>query len=222
MSGGTVVGLGILTHMKTPSQSKSCTKCKVTKLVECFSTHKQMSDGLQLWCKDCTNHHHAEYYAANHEQILKKQREYRVASQEQIRKSKQKYYAANQEQIRKKHREYYAANSEKRLSKDKQEYHANPDVKKRIRAANIKRKYGLSLSDYECLATKQGGTCAICKLLNSSQRTLCVDHCHATGQSRGLLCNDCNFMIGRIEKDRRYAYGLQSQPVWDYMYTWAI
>ena len=33
---------------------------------------------------------------------------------------------------------------------------------------------------------KTGGVC-----------DLCVDHCHATGAIRGLLCNDCNTVLSK-------------------------
>lgn len=54
------------------------------------------------------------------------------------------------------------------------------------------RKYDLSPMDYEAMYTSQNGACRICNDL----ATLVVDHCHATGNVRGLLCNRCNLMMG--------------------------
>ncbi len=42
----------------------------------------------------------------------------------------------------------------------------------------------------------QNGVCAICSRLNLSGRRLAVDHDHATGKVRGLLCSRCNSAIG--------------------------
>jgi len=46
--------------------------------------------------------------------------------------------------------------------------------------------------EYAALAEAQHHVCAIC--LNT--RKLVVDHCHATGVVRGLLCKPCNSAIG--------------------------
>lgn len=47
------------------------------------------------------------------------------------------------------------------------------------------------------LLEKQHGVCSICK--KSSVGKLQIDHCHATGKVRGLLCPVCNSKLGFIE-----------------------
>jgi hypothetical protein len=53
---------------------------------------------------------------------------------------------------------------------------------------------------------EQGGLCAICGEQErrvhpgtGETQMLCVDHSHATNQIRGLLCADCNFMLGNAK-----------------------
>lgn len=68
------------------------------------------------------------------------------------------------------------------------------------------RGFGLTPADYEALLVAQGGVCAICqrpervsvgKGRNPRQlRRLAVDHDHATGRVRGLLCQTCNMLVG--------------------------
>jgi hypothetical protein len=60
------------------------------------------------------------------------------------------------------------------------------------------RRYGLTLEDYRALLARQGKACAICK---KSVPRLCIDHCHATGKVRGLLCNKCNTGLGCYADD---------------------
>lgn len=71
-------------------------------------------------------------------------------------------------------------------------------------------RYDLSAEGYDLLLQKQGGVCAICgqperlKSTNGSgeiAKDLSVDHCHDTGQIRGLLCRSCNFALGHMEDD---------------------
>lgn len=70
---------------------------------------------------------------------------------------------------------------------------ANPS---RARDHQLKKIYGLERGGYEALFAKQGGKCAICAGRPSAGKSLHVDHDHATGDIRGLLCSSCNTGIG--------------------------
>lgn len=57
---------------------------------------------------------------------------------------------------------------------------------------------GEGLRLWRHLYKKQNGKCAICLRENGSSKVkLGFDHDHKTGIIRGLLCNPCNFLIGR-------------------------
>ncbi len=62
----------------------------------------------------------------------------------------------------------------------------------------LKNLYNLSLEDYSRLFIQQEGKCKICsKEFNTANpRDICIDHDHETDKVRGLLCRDCNFMLG--------------------------
>ena len=54
----------------------------------------------------------------------------------------------------------------------------------------------------KCHERQPGGLCLICKKPPLGKHTrLGVDHCHATGRVRGLLCNRCNRAMGMFEDD---------------------
>lgn len=59
----------------------------------------------------------------------------------------------------------------------------------------LRATYGLTLTQYEQMFYDQDGRCAICQQF--SLKTLCVDHDHATGAVRGLLCVNCNAALGK-------------------------
>lgn len=61
----------------------------------------------------------------------------------------------------------------------------------------LKNKYKITLHEYTTREADQNGVCKICKLpqLTPGKR-LSVDHCHKTQKVRGLLCDNCNHMLG--------------------------
>jgi hypothetical protein len=69
---------------------------------------------------------------------------------------------------------------------------ADPDHRDKCRA----QSHGLSLQDYRAMRERQKNVCGICK---TPGKPLCVDHCHATGKVRGLLCRDCNLGLGNYK-----------------------
>jgi len=73
----------------------------------------------------------------------------------------------------------------------------NPAAVKRMDHKQwLRRTYGLSVADVEAMREKQAGCCAIC---HKPSRRLFVDHCHATGKVRALLCQTCNTFLGWYE-----------------------
>jgi len=68
----------------------------------------------------------------------------------------------------------------------------------RSRKHNLK-KYGLSIEQYDKMVEDQQGKCKICKASeNIRDFKLFVDHCHSTGNVRGLLCHNCNAGLGHF------------------------
>ena len=68
--------------------------------------------------------------------------------------------------------------------------------KERERHLNV--KYNISTEVYEHMYALQGGACKIC---TKNFDRLHVDHCHKTGNVRGLLCGSCNRAIGLLQDD---------------------
>lgn len=63
------------------------------------------------------------------------------------------------------------------------------------------QKYKLTKDSYQELLRSQGYGCAICGSTTPKKngKLLHVDHDHATGKIRGLLCSNCNVGLGNFE-----------------------
>jgi hypothetical protein len=69
-----------------------------------------------------------------------------------------------------------------------------------VRRGHFRRRYGITIEQYDQLLEAQGGGCALCGVKeNPDGRRLCVDHDHETGAIRGLLCRLCNTALHKFE-----------------------
>ena len=90
------------------------------------------------------------------------------------------------------------------------EWRKNPDNLKKViqyrRNAAFKRRYGITLEQYEQMVKDQNNQCLICERQPDGygapqSRVLSVDHCHTSGKIRGLLCHRCNTALGALRED---------------------
>jgi hypothetical protein len=66
-----------------------------------------------------------------------------------------------------------------------------------LRNYNLKKKYGITLNQYNQKLIEQSGNCALCeKNHRDCKNGLVVDHDHSSGKVRDLLCVSCNLLIG--------------------------
>jgi hypothetical protein len=108
-------------------------------------------------------------------------------------------------------RKYYLLNKDKIISRIK-EISKTEEFKEKRKVFNKKRKeanrgvyykkrYGITLEEYNKRLIDQDYKCAICKnpeseLKHGRNTYFAVDHCHSTKKVRGLLCYKCNSMLG--------------------------
>ena len=78
-------------------------------------------------------------------------------------------------------------------------YKSTESGRKALRNDHLKRKFGITLIEYDTMLAGQNGTCCICKNKCPTGRNLAVDHDHSTGKIRGLLCLHCNRLLGNAK-----------------------
>lgn len=101
------------------------------------------------------------------------------------RRSERKQWGADKKDaLSKKRREWYVGNKKHAI-----------DYSKRY---NLTR-YGISTEQYAEMLVRQDGLCKICGQPRTEKFALSVDHDHASGKIRGLLCGNCNFILGHAK-----------------------
>lgn len=80
----------------------------------------------------------------------------------------------------------------------------NEKAKEYDRVRSYKRRYGISAEIYNEMKVAQGYACAICGMSEHEHKlsrwgVLCIDHNHATGAVRALLCAQCNKGLGSFK-----------------------
>ncbi len=90
-------------------------------------------------------------------------------------------------------------NLEAEIRKQKKRRAEGKDLHTR-RDREFRKKYGITLQDWEAMFDAQHGRCAICVIPLGGIK-VCVDHDHDTGKVRGLLCNRCNQGLGYFSDD---------------------
>ena len=65
------------------------------------------------------------------------------------------------------------------------------------RTYHLTRRYGISAHEADLMLAEQDGLCAVCRSAPAAH----VDHDHATGAVRALLCFNCNGGLGQFRDD---------------------
>ena len=172
---------------------KRCSKCKQIKSNDEFYKDNARNDGLFSRCKSCQNKHYKKYYKEYYdrpevkEKISKKRKEYLARPGVKEHRAKQNKEYRNRPDIKEK------------IKKKRKKYNNCPKIKEQQLNYNLQQKYGITIDDKQAMIDKQNGLCAICKRkLNGNQEAF-VDHNHKTDEVRGILCGNCNFILGHAK-----------------------
>jgi hypothetical protein len=129
-------------------------------------------------------------------------RAWRAKNPERQQENARRYRAANIERIREYHREYrkgyYAKNKARILARAAALYALDPGHKRKTQSKSRWRRAGVDPTAAEQALAAHNGTCDCCGTESPVEARWCVDHDHATGRVRGVLCSKCNTAIGKL------------------------
>jgi hypothetical protein len=149
------------------------------------------------------------YYYRHREKHLERARQYKAGLEGERLESYRSRMREYLKQWHKDHPDYHKSPERRAYAREwkRRERERDPEgVKRRAKGQLLKRKYGISLAEYEAMLTAQADACAICSKpetleIHGSLVYLAVDHDHVTGKIRGLLCSRCNQGIGSLHDD---------------------
>ena len=150
------------------------------------------------------NEYYREYYKKHKESILESKRKWNKNNTDKLKQLKNEYKKNNKEKINEYGRKYskqYSKENPDKVKMSREIYKNSEKGKINQRKGQLKRRFGITLEQYDQIFESQGGVCAICSKpetnrLYGTVKRLSVDHCHKSQRIRGLLCQDCNHAIG--------------------------
>lgn len=177
---------------------RTCTKCGVSRNETEFNKATRGPGGLHWWCRPCS----IEQVRRSRAKHPDKAREWaRNAYWRNVEKRRAQSLArrnadpiaanAAAKEWRHRNPEKVKANLKRWRSENKDKVATN------YRRKHLKKKFGLSESEYLQMVTEQQGKCLICRQVPTKR--LFVDHCHETTTVRGLLCGPCNSLLGMAQ-----------------------
>jgi hypothetical protein len=98
-------------------------------------------------------------------------------------------------------RKHYEKNRANRIARVAKWVSSNPEkVLTNSRKCHLKLNYGMTVNEWNEMFDGQDRICAICKTDSSGyggkKHQWDTDHDHTTGKVRGILCHQCNVMLG--------------------------
>ena len=164
----------------TAEQEKTCTKCKdvFPATLDFFYRNAGGKFGVTPRCKACVNVDNEE----SHQRRL-------AADPVKVRAQ------ASARSIRNYHRDIEVGR--KRARDSAARARLDPVKRERINVRKRTSYYGMTAEDLEALFEAQGHRCAICGTDEpGGSTTWNIDHCHASGKVRFILCCHCNRGLG--------------------------
>jgi hypothetical protein len=156
--------------------TKICGKCKEEKIVSLFSLSKRNKSGFNSYCKSCDS------------AIGKIRTSKETLADKLIPCAK---YCPTCK-ITKKSTEFNKCVSRK----DGLDIRCKSCASQSSKIQHYKKQYGFTTDQAKHHLKNQHGNCKIC----SKETKLYVDHNHTTGKVRGLICNNCNTVIGHAKE----------------------
>jgi len=178
---------------------KHCSRCDRVLPISEFYPDASRKSGFASSCKECRRTLARARYRNDPEPAKRQRREYWEQNRSRLIPKERERHQRNKETRNAGKRRHYQENRARINAYDRAR---NPLRREAVRNRRLQKSYGISLDDYNRMVAEQNNQCAICggapRGYGKNDNVLHVDHCHKTGKVRGLLCSNCNLVLGGI------------------------
>lgn len=170
---------------------KKCYRCKLDFDLSHFREDPSKKDGKTSYCKTCLKESQKIWYQKN---------------KEKARTTATSSYQKRKSQISQRRKELRQLDPEKYRAQARRRYCPKKSKEQGWKQAGI---VDMTYDRYNELLERQNHCCAVCSTHKSKfKKALCVDHNHATGKARGLLCDNCNRALGYLKESEEIVHNL--------------
>jgi hypothetical protein len=171
-----------------------CHECKCVLTDENCGSSRFKEKGLAAYCRVCDKKRLKKYNEENKERLREYKREASLDWYYKLKNDPERWAA----HVTKQRQLYRKLSPEQRseLYQKKKEY-----LRKDHWSRNRKHHYGITGKQFLENLASQDNKCEICQTEISFEAPSRKfrphqDHCHSTGENRGILCNLCNVLLG--------------------------
>jgi hypothetical protein len=190
-------------------ETKICTKCELEKELPLFTHVRKVNKLGESYiyynpvCRKCKNKAQNDYLKLPENAEKRKNK---INKQSRNRTNRMMNDAEYAERITKRNQVW----RDKNRDKINDYYKKNKSQRK----SHLKNTYGITLEQFDEIVSSQNNRCPIC---DNPTIEFAVDHCHRTGDIRGIICNYCNSGLGYFKDDIKALEGairyLQKEPM---------
>jgi hypothetical protein len=163
--------------------TKTCPDCRQLLSTAAYGRDAARADGLQFYCRACTAARNAATYRRKRARLGKTVRERPVVPPGHK-------FCPSCGEVRP-HAQWHRQSS----SSDGFTSYCKPCRKTKGRVDHLRRTFGLTPEELADRVAAQGDRCAICR----GRPPRHIDHDHASGNVRGVLCGPCNMGLGQFQ-----------------------
>lgn len=178
-------------------ETKACSKCLLIKPISEFTPQSSGRRGLQSKCRACYKKYDRKYRCKSTEYLKLRDLE---PLDKKVCKNCLKMLP-----IAAFHANFQGHKGVKPVCKECSRLKYTPltiSQKRRARSICLKKKYGITIEDYDRMLESQNGRCTICGTKTpGGSGCFHIDHDHETNQVRALLCSKCNQALGLFQDD---------------------